>query len=56
MRARAVTAGAHAGEFGAQASVLGKKVLLDGEPYVIIGVMPRGGFGCGSITTAASRR
>ncbi|HMF09912.1 MAG TPA: ABC transporter permease, partial [Thermoanaerobaculia bacterium] len=28
--------------FGADGDVLGRKVLLDGEPYVVIGVMPRG--------------
>jgi len=29
-------------QFGADFSVLGKKVLLDGTPFVVIGVMPRG--------------
>ena len=28
------------GRFGSDASVLGRKVLIDGEPYSIIGVMP----------------
>ncbi|MGJ5819850.1 ABC transporter permease [Paludibaculum fermentans] len=30
------------GQFGGDASVLGRKVLLDGAPYNVIGVMPRG--------------
>src|ERR1700687_1799684 len=30
------------GRFGADSGVLGRKVLLDDEPYTVIGVMPRG--------------